>query len=170
MEKRDYYEILGVEKNSSAQVIKKAYRKLAKEFHPDHNKDENAEQKFKEAREAYEVLSDENKRKAYDQYGHAATDGFNPYANSGFDSGGFGGAGGTPFDMGDLGDIFSTFFGGNMNSDGGFNFGGGRGGRGGDSRGRDLKYRIRLSFMEAMNGGDFAINIQSTMVNVFKRK
>ena len=104
MEKRDYYEILGVDKKASSAEIKKAYRKLVKKYHPDVNKESGAEEKFKEIQEAYETLSDESKRSAYDQYGHAGTAGFNPGAGGGYTD--FGGA---PFDMGD---IFSTFFGG----------------------------------------------------------
>ena len=77
MEKRDYYEILGVKKDSSASDIKKAYRKLVKKYHPDVNKEDGAEEKFKEIQEAYEILSDDSKRSAYDQYGHAGTAGFN---------------------------------------------------------------------------------------------
>ncbi|MTK87628.1 DnaJ domain-containing protein, partial [Turicibacter sanguinis] len=90
MAKRDYYEVLGVSKTATDQEIKRAYRKLAKQYHPDVATEANAEEKFKEVQEAYEVLSDEQKRAAYDQYGHAATDGFG--GQGGF--GGFGGFGG----------------------------------------------------------------------------
>ena len=109
-EKRDYYEVLGVSKSASEDEIKKAYRQLAKKYHPDLNPgDKAAEAKFKEANEAYEVLSDADKKARYDQYGHAGVD---PNFGAG---GGFDGS----FDFGDLGDIFGSFFGGG--------FGGGSG-------------------------------------------
>lgn len=149
MEKRDYYEILGVSKDASNEALKKAYRKLVKKYHPDVNKDSDAEEKFKEVQEAYEVLSDEGKRAAYDQYGHAGTAGFNPGGSTnGFDYQG------TPFDMGD---IFNTFFGGNDFS--GFGFGNqGRSPR--EDVGSDIRYRVRVSFDEAMKGGDYKIKIK----------
>lgn len=150
MEKRDYYEVLGVDKKASASEIKKAYRKLVKKYHPDVNKGADAEEKFKEVQEAYEVLSDESKRSAYDQFGHAGTAGFNPGG-----AGGYTDFGGAPFDMGD---IFNTFFGGNMGGGFGFDFGGGS--RGVDNSGSDIRYRIRLSFDEAMKGGDFKIKVR----------
>ena len=113
MEKRDYYEVLGVEKKATQDQLKKAYRKLVKKYHPDVNKDDGAEEKFKEVQEAYEILSDESKRSAYDQYGFAGTAGFNPGSGGGYsDFSGFNG--GTPFDMGD---IFNSFFGGNSGFD-----------------------------------------------------
>ena len=103
-DKRDYYEVLGIDKSSSDADIKKAYRKMAKQYHPDVNPDDKAaEAKFKEVSEAYEVLSDPQKRARYDQYGHAGTD---PNGFGGFE-GGFGG-----FDFGGIGDIFESFFGG----------------------------------------------------------
>ena len=151
MEKRDYYEILGVSKDASNEALKKAYRKLVKKYHPDVNKEADAEEKFKEVQEAYEVLSDESKRTAYDQYGHAGTAGFNPgSASNGFESQG------TPFDMGD---IFNTFFGGGGNDFSGFGFRGQENGPREDI-GSDIRYRVRVSFDEAMRGGDFKIKIK----------
>lgn len=136
-DKRDYYEVLGVNKGATDDEIKKAYRKLAKQYHPDLNKD-NAEaaDKFKEAAEAYEVLSDSDKRSRYDQFGHAGVD-----PNSGF-GGGYGG-GFDGFDMGDLGDIFGSFFGGGF---------GGRTRRNGPVRGRDIQQALELTFEEAAFG------------------
>ena len=141
MAKRDYYEVLGVGKSASADEIKKAFRKLAIQHHPD--KEGGDETKFKEVNEAYEVLKDDKKRQRYDQFGHAgvgssaASDG-NPFA-------GFGGQGqNINFDFGDLGlgDIFSSFFGGNM--------GGQQGQR--QARGRDVEVHIDLTFEEAVFG------------------
>ena len=104
--KRDYYEVLGVSKDADADAIKKAYRTLAKKYHPDINKSEDAPEKFKEVQEAYEVLSDETKKNLYDRYGHAGVD---PNSNPGM-GGGFGGFNFN--DFGGMGDIFSSFFGG----------------------------------------------------------
>lgn len=156
-EKRDYYEVLGVSKDSSQSEIKKAYRKLAKEYHPDHNKAPNAEEKFKEVREAYEVLSNDEKRKAYDQFGHAATEGFGAGP-----SGAYSGFGGMPFDMGDLSDILNNFFGGGM----GFDFGGFGGGRSRSqqSRGADIKKNIKLSFEDAIWGKEIELEIKRDVV------
>ncbi|KKQ03886.1 MAG: chaperone protein, partial [candidate division WS6 bacterium GW2011_WS6_36_26] len=89
MEKRDYYEVLGVDKKATQSELKKAYRNLVKKYHPDSNKNDGAEEKFKEVQEAYEILSDESKRSAYDQYGHAGTAGFNPGAGGYSDFSGF---------------------------------------------------------------------------------
>lgn len=136
--KRDYYEVLGIEKGASADDIKKAYRKLAKQYHPDLNKDNpDAAEKFKEVGEAYSVLSDPDKKARYDQFGHAGMDG----------GGGFGG-GFDGFDMGDLGDIFGSFFGGG----GGFGGFGGANRRNAPTKGRDIRANIDLTFEEAAFG------------------
>jgi len=136
-EKRDYYEVLGVSKDSSADEIKKAYRKLAKQYHPDMNPgNSEAEIKFKEVNEAYDVLSDSDKKAKYDAYGHAA---FDPAAGGG--GAGFGGFGGGFGDF-DFGDIFSSFFGG----------GGTSSRRNGPVRGDDINVRVTLSFEEAVFG------------------
>lgn len=148
-QKRDYYEVLGVDKSASKDDIKKAYRKITKENHPDlHPGDKACEERFKEANEAYEVLSDDDKRKKYDQFGHKA---FDP--NAGFGGGGFGG-----FDFGDLGDIF-----------GGFSdiFGGGFGGFGSQRRadpnaprkGSDLRATLNISFEEAAFGCEKEVQV-----------
>ena len=138
--KRDYYEVLGVEKNASAEEIKKAYRKLAMKYHPDQNPgDKSAEEKFKEVGEAYEVLSDADKKARYDQYGFAGVDpNFNPGGNpfgGGF-GGGFGG-------FGDLGDIFGDFFGGGGSSSAR---------RNGPAKGQNVVAEIELSFEDAAFG------------------
>lgn len=149
-DKRDYYEVLGVSKTASEQEIKSAFRKKAKQYHPDLNKDNpDAAEKFKEAQEAYEVLSDEQKRKMYDQYGHAGVSGS---ASSGF--GGFGGAGFDASDF-DFGDIFDNIFGGGF---GGF-ASNGRSSKSRASRGSDLLMRINLSFDEAIYGCEKDINL-----------
>jgi molecular chaperone DnaJ len=156
MNKRDYYEVLGVKKDASKEELKKAYRKLVKEYHPDVNKEADAEEKFKEVQEAYETLSDEGKRSAYDQYGHAGTAGF----NQGSGSGGYEYyQQGVPFDMGD---IFNTFFGGG-DFGGGFGFDFSQGGRRSgpeEDVGADIRYRVRVSFDEAMRGGEYKIKIK----------
>ncbi|UOF88914.1 molecular chaperone DnaJ [Fodinisporobacter ferrooxydans] len=144
MAKRDYYEVLGVGKEASADEIKKAYRKLAKQYHPDLNQNNpQAEEKFKEVNEAYEVLSDPDKRANYDRFGHAdPSQGFG--GGQGF-SGGFG-------DFGGFGDIFDMFFGG----------GGGGGGstrNRGPARGADLQYRMTIEFKEAAFGVEKDIEI-----------
>ncbi len=141
-EKRDYYEVLGVQKGASADEIKKAYRKTAKKYHPDLNpNDKVAEEKFKECNEAYEVLSDSDKKARYDQFGFAGVD---PNYGAG-QGGGFGGGFGFDGDI-DLGDIFSSFFGG-----------GGFGGFGGNNpnaprKGRDIQISLSLTFEEAAKG------------------
>ena len=138
-EKRDYYEVLGVDKGADEQTLKKAYRSLAKKYHPDMNPDnKEAEQKFKEVNEAYAVLSDSEKRAQYDQFGHAA-----------FEAGG-GGAGGGFGGFGDFGDIFSSIFGGGFGGFGGFGGGGAR--RNGPTRGDDIGARISVTFEEAAFG------------------
>ena len=149
MSKRDYYEILGVSKSASDEELKKAYRRLAMKYHPDRNPDDKtAEAQFKEAKEAYEVLSDGNKRAAYDQYGHAGVD---PSMGGGF--GGFGGgAGGF-----DFGNIFEEIFRGG--GGGGFGGGGQRGGRSQVYRGADLRYDLEISLEEAAKGSQTRIRI-----------
>ncbi|MDO4170264.1 MAG: molecular chaperone DnaJ [Lachnospiraceae bacterium] len=140
-DKRDYYEVLGVSKSATDAEIKRAYRKVAKKYHPDMNPgDKEAEAKFKEATEAYEVLSDSQKRSQYDQFGHAAFD-----QNGGF-GGGAGGFGGFDFNGGDMGDIFGDLFGGM--------FGGGssRARRNGPTQGAHVRAGIRITFEEAVFG------------------
>jgi len=146
MSKRDYYEVLGVAKNASEAELKKAFKRLAMKFHPDRNPDDaEAEEKFKEAKEAYDVLSDDQKRAAYDQFGHAGVQG----------GGGFGqgfGAGGANFS-----DIFGDVF--------GDIFGAGRGGGGGSRarRGADLRYNLDLTLEEAVKGTTVKIRVPSTV-------
>ena len=151
--KRDYYEVLGVSKSATKDEIKSAFRKLAKKYHPDISKEENAEEKFKEVQEAYSVLSDDNKRRQYDQFGHAGVKGNG--AGSGF--GGFGGnSAGFGFDASDLGDIFDDLFGA------GFGFGGSSSRRGSRTRrGSDILMQVDLTFEEAVFGceKDFDLDV-----------
>ncbi|MCI1779978.1 MAG: molecular chaperone DnaJ [Bacteroidales bacterium] len=160
MEKRDYYEVLGVSKSASADEIKKAYRKLALKYHPDRNPgDKDAEEKFKEAAEAYSILSNPDKKQRYDQFGHAGVDGA---ASSGFGGGGF--------SMDDIfsqfGDIFGGHFGGGFGGGdfGGFSsfFGGGnqRGGSSGNvQKGSNIRVRVKLSLKDIVHGVDKTIKI-----------
>ena len=151
-QKRDYYEVLGVSKGASDDEIKKAYRKLAKKYHPDMNPDnKEAEAKFKEVNEAYEVLSDKDKRAKYDQFGHAGVD---PNFNPGGGFGGFGGFSGA--DFGDLGDLFGSFFGG------GFGGGGQRSARTGPQRGDSLRANVTITFEEAAFGCEKTLELNRT--------
>jgi molecular chaperone DnaJ len=157
--KRDYYEILGLEKAATKPEIKSAYRKMALKFHPDKNKAKDAEEKFKEINEAYQVLSDSKKKSSYDQFGHAAFSGAggmggNPFAG-GAQQGPFtwnysSSSGGNPFgggaDFGDAFDIFEQFFGG-----GGFG-----------ARQRRTRYSMRIDFMEAAKGATKEVEIEGT--------
>lgn len=144
-EKRDYYEVMGVDRNASQDQIKKAYRKKAKECHPDfHPDDPEAEAKFKELNEANEVLSDADKRAAYDRYGHAA---FEQGGGGGFSGGGF--SGGMNMDMGDIFDMFGGIFGGGMRSQR----------RNGPRRGEDIALSLVISFEEAVFGCSKKIDV-----------
>jgi molecular chaperone DnaJ len=150
MSKRDFYEILGVNRDASEDEIKKAYRKLAMKHHPDRNPDNpGAEEKFKEAKEAYEILSDGQKRAAYDQYGHAGID---PQSGVG---GGFGGGGGGGF-ADAFGGIFDEIFGGRA--------GGGGGGRSNIYRGADLRYNLEITLEQAAHGTETKIRIPTMEV------
>jgi len=146
MAKRDYYEILGISKGASASEIKKAYRKKAIEFHPDKNPDDStAESKFKEAAEAYEVLSDDNKKARYDQFGHQAFEGGN---------GGFGGGG---MNMDDIFSQFGDIFGGGFGGGGFSGFGGGQQRR---VKGSNLRIRVKLTLEEIANGVEKKIKVK----------
>ncbi|MBR6510537.1 MAG: molecular chaperone DnaJ [Clostridia bacterium] len=153
-DKRDYYEVLGVDKSASEDELKKAYRKAAKKYHPDLNPgDAEAERNFKEVNEAYEVLSDSEKRSRYDQFGHAGVDPNFGAGGAGGYGGGFGG------DFGDLGDIFSSFFGGG--------FGGGRRSNpNAPRRGNDIAATVNISFEEAAKGCEK--NVKVTKIDTCK--
>ena len=138
--KWDYYEILGISRDASDEEVKKAFRKLAFQYHPDRNRNDGAEEKFKEINEAYEVLSDANKRAAYDQFGHAGTEGFFTRGFEGFDFGGFG-------------DIFETFFGGMTAAS-----------RRAPQRGADLHYQAAISFEESVFGCEKELRLKRTEV------
>ena len=153
MAKRDYYEVLGVDKSASADEIKKAYRKLAVKYHPDKNPgDKEAEEKFKEAAEAYSVLSDADKKAKYDQFGHAGVDGSAPDFSGGF---------------GNLNDILNDLFGGGFGGFGGFGggFGGSRGGQRQQKvyRGRDIRVRVKLTLEEIAKGVEKEISIERSV-------
>jgi molecular chaperone DnaJ len=136
--KRDYYEVLGVPRDASPEDIRKAFRKLAFQYHPDRNKDDGASEKFKEVNEAYEVLSDAEKRASYDRFGHSGAEGLFGRGFEGFDFGGFG-------------DIFEAFFGGTSTST-----------RQASRRGEDLRYNIALTFEEAAMGCEKEIELSRT--------
>jgi molecular chaperone DnaJ len=143
MSKRDYYQVLGVPKNASEDELKKAYRRLAMKYHPDRNQDDkNAEERFKEVKEAHEILSDPQKRAAYDQFGHAGIEGAMGGGGSGF--GGFG----------DIGDIFESVFGGGFRGTGGQRA----------FRGADLRYDLTLSLEEVVAGTEVKIRVPTQVV------
>ena len=144
MAKRDYYEVLGVKKDASEDEIKSAFRKKAKEYHPDINKNADAPEKFKEAQEAYACLSDKENRAKYDQYGHSAFE--NPYGNA---AGGQGYGGGNPFGDFDFSDIFGDLFGGGFSN---FGFSGSQRSSRRGRRGSDTLYGLNIDFMEAVYG------------------
>lgn len=181
-DKRDYYEVLGIDRNADDASIKKAYRKMAKKYHPDMNKDNPAaEEKFKEVTEAYNVLSDKEKKKLYDQFGHAAFEegagagGYGQQAGSGFTGGSFhfrGGPGGYQefhYTGEDLDDIFDGIFGHGNGFGGGFHFGGadqaedifGRGRAKRSREGEDVLAKVNVSFEEAALGADKVISFRA---------
>src|ERR1700757_886146 len=140
MAKRDYYDVLGVSKSADAEELKRSYRKLAMQFHPDRNPgDKTAEQKFKDLNEAYDVLKDDQKRAAYDRFGHAA-----------FEQGGGRGPGDFGFAAGGFADIFDEMFG---------EFMGGRRGQAGPARGNDLRYNLEITLEEAYRGRQTTIRV-----------
>lgn len=155
MAKRDYYEVLGISKNADASEIKKAYRKQAKKYHPDTNSTSDAEEKFKEIQEAYEVLGDPQKKATYDQYGHSAFDqNGNEQGFGGFSSQGFGGGfSSQSFGFDDLNDIFGSFFGSGFTSSG-------RSSRANaPTRGDDRFANLRIDFLDAVHGATKEIEI-----------
>ena len=142
MAKRDYYDVLGIRRDASSEEIKKAFRRKARQYHPDVSQEPNAEQQFKEANEAYDVLSDPQKRAAYDRFGHAAVTG------AGY-------TGGDPFaGFTDISDIFDEFFGGGFRQP--------RTGRRAPRRGQDLQYRLTVNFEEAIFGAEKEIEFEKT--------
>ena len=169
--KRDYYEVLGVNREAEEGAIKKAYRKLAKKYHPDTNAgNAQAEQRFKEITEAYTVLSDPKKRKLYDQFGHAAFDGSGPQEGAYYRNAGNTGNGGYReyhFEGGDMDDIFGDIFGDMFHGKNSGGFGKrGFGGREFSGRGSDVEADVAVSFDEAVFGGDKVIHLRDQDGNV----